>query len=251
MPYTVKQLAKLSGVTVRTLHFYDQTGLLKPAYYGDNHYRYYEEEQLLKLQQILFYRELGFPLNDIQGILSGEGFDTIKALTSHREILLKSLDKTQELIKTIDNTIQHLRGEMKMKPKDFYYGFDSEKQKEHEKYLVDNGIITQEFLDDSRKKIKDWTDADKNSFIQNIEEIMNALIKAIEFNLSPSSDEVLAIMQRHYAWLELSWSPTKEKYIGLIDLYETPDFKVFFDARHPELLDYIQKAMRHFADRKW
>jgi DNA-binding transcriptional MerR regulator len=68
MAYTVNKLAKLSGVSVRTLHFYDEIGLLEPAYYGDNNYRYYEEEQLLMLQQILFFRELGFPLIDIQRI---------------------------------------------------------------------------------------------------------------------------------------------------------------------------------------
>jgi DNA-binding transcriptional MerR regulator len=68
MAYTVNKLAKLSGVSVRTLHFYDEVGLLKPAYYGDNHYRYYEEEQLLILQQILFYRELGLSLNEIQAL---------------------------------------------------------------------------------------------------------------------------------------------------------------------------------------
>ena len=61
MPYTVKKLAKLSGISVRALRFYDTIGLLKPAYYGDNNYRYYEEEQILLLQQILFYREIGFP----------------------------------------------------------------------------------------------------------------------------------------------------------------------------------------------
>lgn len=65
MAYTVNKLAKCSGVSARTLRFYDEIGLLKPAYVGDNDYRYYEEEQLLMLQQILFYRELGFPLNDI------------------------------------------------------------------------------------------------------------------------------------------------------------------------------------------
>jgi DNA-binding transcriptional MerR regulator len=65
MKYTVKQLANLSGVSVRTLHFYDEIGLLKPAFVGENNYRYYQEEQLLMLQQILFYREIGMPLNEI------------------------------------------------------------------------------------------------------------------------------------------------------------------------------------------
>src|SRR5580693_668450 len=87
MAFTVNKLAKLSGVSVRTLHFYDEIGLLKPAYYGDNNYRYYEEAQLLMLQQILFFRELGFQLNDIQRIIASPDFDKIKALESHRKIL--------------------------------------------------------------------------------------------------------------------------------------------------------------------
>lgn len=249
MSYTVNTLAKLSGVSVRTLHFYDEIGLLKPAYYGDNNYRYYEEEQLLMLQQILFYRELGLSLNEIREILANESFDKVKALTSHREILVKNLDRTKDLIKTIDNTIKHLRGDVTMKHKDLYYGFDSEKQKAHEKYLVEQGIITQEFLDESHKKVKNWTDAQKNAFIQEGEAIMNALIESVENKCSPSSDEVQEIMRQHYTWLKRSWTPTKEKYLGLIDLYETPHFRTFFDQRHPELLAFIQKAMRDFADK--
>lgn len=78
MSYTVNKIAKLSGVSIRTLHYYDEIGLLKPAYYGENNYRYYEEKQLLLLQQILFYRELDFQLVDIQKVLSSDGFDKIE-----------------------------------------------------------------------------------------------------------------------------------------------------------------------------
>src|SRR6476469_6413106 len=83
MAYTVKQVSKLSGVSVRALHFYDQTGLLKPARYGANGYRFYEEPQLLVLQQILFYRELGFELKQIQRILGRADFEKVAALRSH------------------------------------------------------------------------------------------------------------------------------------------------------------------------
>src|ERR1700756_4713871 len=114
MAYTVKKLAKISGISIRTLRFYDELGLLKPAYYGDNNYRYYEEEQILMLQQILFYRELGFPLDEIQRIISSDDFNKINALISHKKILTKNLDRTQKLIKTIDQTIAHLRGEITM-----------------------------------------------------------------------------------------------------------------------------------------
>jgi DNA-binding transcriptional MerR regulator len=83
MAYAVKELAKLSGVTVRTLHFYDEVGLLKPAHYGANGYRFYEETQLLALQQILFFRELGFELKQIQRLLGRSDFDRAAALKSH------------------------------------------------------------------------------------------------------------------------------------------------------------------------
>lgn len=123
MSYTVNKLAKLSGVSIRTLRFYDAIGLLKPAYYGDNHYRYYEDEQIMLLQQILFYRELGLSLNDIQRIISSDDFNKIDALISHKQILAQSLDRTKKLINTIDQTLAHLRGEISMRDEELFDGF--------------------------------------------------------------------------------------------------------------------------------
>ena len=250
MAYTVNKLAKLSGVSARTLHFYDEIGLLKPAYVGDNNYRYYEEEQLLMLQQILFYRELGMPLSEIQGIINSDNFNKIEALQSHKKILEQGLDRTQQMIETIDKTISHLRGNEKMKDEELYYGFDSEIQKQHEKTLVEKGILTEEFLDECNKKIKHWNDKEKNSYIQEGEKIMAALIAALEKKLTPSSPEVQSLMRMHYIWLERSWTPTKESYIGLTDLYQTPEFRVFFDTRHAELLVFIVASMKIFAERE-
>src|SRR5688500_10722481 len=122
MAYTVKQVAAMSGVSVRTLHFYDEAGLLKPAYLGANGYRYYEEPQLLKLQQILFYRELDFELKQIKRILGRRNFEIVSALQSHRKVLEKNLTRTRTLIQTIDRTIKHLRGK-KMKSEEMFVGF--------------------------------------------------------------------------------------------------------------------------------
>lgn len=123
MADTVKQVARMSGVSVRTLHFYDETGLLKPAYLGANGYRFYEEPQLLTLQQILFYRELGFELKQIQRILGRRDFEIVAALRSHRKVLQKNLAQTRRLIETIDKTIQHLKGTKKMKSQEMFAGF--------------------------------------------------------------------------------------------------------------------------------
>src|SRR5215469_13408834 len=123
MAYTVKQVAGLSGVSVRTLHFYDELGLLKPAYVNANGYRYYEEPQLLTLQQILFYRELGVELREIRNILGRPDFAKAAALESHRCLLAKNLARTQSLIATIDKTIAHVRGTKKMSSEDMFAGF--------------------------------------------------------------------------------------------------------------------------------
>src|SRR4249920_159135 len=102
MAHTVKQVAAMSGVSVRTLHFYDEAGLLKPAHYGANGYRFYEEPQLLTLQQILFYRELGFELKEIRRTLDRPEFEKAAALRSHRTVLQQSLSRTRTLLETID-----------------------------------------------------------------------------------------------------------------------------------------------------
>lgn len=123
MAYTVKKVAAMSGVSVRTLHFYDQNGLLKPAHVGANGYRFYEQPQLLKLQQVLFYRELGFELKEIKRILGRPGFKKSAALRSHRKTLKQNLERTCHLIATIDNTLAHLKGRKKMTGEEIFAGF--------------------------------------------------------------------------------------------------------------------------------
>ena len=123
MAYTVKQVAAMSGVSVRTLRFCDETGLLKPAYHGVNGYRFYEEPQLLTLQQILFYRELGFELKQIERILARADFEKIAALESHRKVLQKNLARTRTLIETIGKTIEHLKGTKRMQSEEMFLGF--------------------------------------------------------------------------------------------------------------------------------
>ncbi len=121
--YTVKQVAAMSGVSVRTLHFYHEVGLLKPARIQANGYRIYEEPQLLMLQQILLYRELGFELKRIKEILSQRKFEKVAALRSHRQVLEKNLTQARALIETINKTISHLKGTKKMKDEELFTGF--------------------------------------------------------------------------------------------------------------------------------
>jgi DNA-binding transcriptional MerR regulator len=87
MEYTVKQLADLAGISRRTLHYYDEIGLLKPSMQGQNKYRYYTDQAVLRLQQILFYREMGLRLSDIRDVLDQPDFDVLQSLQSHKQAL--------------------------------------------------------------------------------------------------------------------------------------------------------------------
>ncbi|MGQ3889483.1 MerR family transcriptional regulator [Legionella sp. CNM-1927-20] len=250
MSLTVKQLAKISGISTRTLRFYDQIGLLKPAFYGSNNYRYYEEDQLLILQQILFYRELGFSLNEIQKIICSHDFDKLEALHAHKEALLKNLNKTKALLKTIDKTIAHIRGKVIMSEIEMYEGFNADKQAEYEKYLVAKGGLTQKEIDASWKKVSHWQKQDWEAHQEEGNAINQELVMAIEAGLLPEDDKVQKIIKRHYNWVKKFWTPTQESYIGLSQMYlEHTDFKQFYENIHPKLLDFLIAGMTIYANK--
>lgn len=251
MAYTVKQLAKISGVSVRTLHWYDEIGLLNPAYYGANGYRYYEEEQLLLLQQILFFRELEFNLSDIQKLLLQDDFDKVKALYAHRQILEEDVARKNILVSTIDKTILHLKGTQMMKNKELYYGFDSERQKEYEQFLVKyQDSATEARILESKRRTAKW-DKDKWDDVKNQgDTIHKSLAKTIDAGLEADSDEVQKIIHLHYQLQGRFYDLTKEVYIGLTQLYsDHPDFKKFFDVYHPKMIEFIADAMKFYANK--
>lgn len=246
MSYTVKKLAKISGVSVRTLHWYDEIGLLRPAYYGENGYRYYEEEQLLLLQQILFFRELGFHLKDIQKMLHSDDFDKVRALYAHKETLEEDVGRTQELIHTIDKTILHLKGEQTMEDNELYVGFDMEKQKEYETFLAKYyGTVAEDLIHESKKRTKEWDKTDWEDIKREGNEIYKALEGCIDQGLGPRSDEVQALIHKHYQMTERFYDVSKDVYTGLAQLYcEHPDFRKYFEAHHPKMAESIAEAMR-------
>lgn len=252
MAYKVKELADLSGVSVRTLHYYDEIGLLKPAYITDKDYRFYEEKELLKLQQILFFRELSIPLGEIKRIMNSSDFDQLKALRSHRSVLAGEISRKQNLINTIDKTVKYLGGKIDMEHQNLYYGFNSPKQKQYEKYLLDENIVTEAELAKSKKKVDSWSEIDKKKYQTECHEINRELVSSLETFLYPSDSKVQSIIKKHYDWISKCWpyKPTKEKYIQLSEIYqENPDFKAFFNNYHPRLAHFLAEGMKVFAER--
>jgi MerR family transcriptional regulator, thiopeptide resistance regulator len=256
MAYTVKKLSELSGVTVRALHFYEEAGLLKPAYYGSNGYRYYEEEQLLQLQQILFFKELGFSLKQIKKVLGRNDFDRLGALHSHRKALSQEWEKIGQLLKTVDKTIKHLRGKKKMKDKEIFDGFNIgivTKAKGGESYFAAEEIVGKSV----KNPTKSVQDVEKRGkvFYENItktaHDIFRELVHCIEKGLDPASDEVQGIIKKHHAFIEQIHNATKTVYKASAQLYrEHPEFRKQLDPFHPKLAEFMAEAMSAFADRE-
>jgi DNA-binding transcriptional MerR regulator len=238
--FTVKQLSKLAGVTPRTLHHYDAIGLLKPSRVGDNGYRYYGEESLLRLQQILFYRELDIPLEDIKKILGRRDFDVLGALRSHKDALKKQVTRLNRLIQTVDNTINHLKGNTIMSEKSYFEGFSEEEQ---EKYAQEaEEIYDPESVRESNRKWKTYSAAKKEAIMAEGKAVYTDMIAAMP--KGAASAEVQAIVERWRRHLEYFWTPNLDQLVGLANGYnDDPRFKANFDQMHPGLAEFMREAV--------
>jgi MerR family transcriptional regulator, thiopeptide resistance regulator len=203
---TVKQLAAISGVTVRTLHHYDEIGLLVPAYVGDNGYRYYERPQLLRLQQILFHREFGVPLNEIGDLLDMEGEDQVGVLLRHRERLKAEARRYADLIATIDCTIAGIQGQGEMKNADLYKGFSAEKQAEYEAWLIERyGEGMKASIERSKNTMNKMTEAERTAVMTELHDVEQALAEGLRRGIDPTSDAIDKLVTRHRVWVASTW----------------------------------------------
>jgi len=251
MAYTVKQVAGMSGVSVRTLHFYDEVGLLRPAYHGANGYRYYEHTQLLTLQQILFYRELGFELKQIKELMNRPEFDRLAALESHRKVLRQGLAHTRQLLQTIEKTIKHLKGKKQMKSQELFAGFSREQQARHEQYLVDRfGDRMRERIAQSKARVKRWTKDDWTRSGQVFDQICKELAEHLRQGRPAEAPEPQTVIGRHHQWLQQFWAPTRESYLGHSQLIVDSDLRKAYEAYEPRLPEYTAAAIQAFAHRE-
>jgi DNA-binding transcriptional MerR regulator len=252
--HTVKQVARLSGVSVRTLHHYDEVGLLKPASVGGNGYRYYGREELLRLQQILFHRELGFSLEEIARALDAPGFDRTAALKAHRAKLEAETRRYRRLVRTIDETLAALEGAAKMEEKAMYRGFSPEQQAGYEKELVDkHGADMQGHIDHAKQGMAGWKQADFDAMQAEADAIEAGMAKALTDGLPADSAAVTALMRRHHAWISKSWNRPAPvaAFKGLGEMYTgDPRFNDRYDGRQAGLAEYMAAAMASFADRQ-
>jgi DNA-binding transcriptional MerR regulator len=245
--YTVKQLSDLAGVSVRTLHYYDEIGLLKPSSVGENSYRYYEEGALLRLQQILFFREMDLGLLQIKEILDSPNFDLVEALHTHRHALQAKIDRMQSLINTVDSTIMHLVGEVTMsKKKKMFQGFTAEKEKEYEEEAKRR--YGEETVAQTTRRWNSYTEEQKTQIKEEGGAIYLDLVDAMP--TGHDSDQTQAILVRWHEHLRHFYEPSIEVLGGLGKTYnDDPDFNAFFTAIHSDLPEFLSKAIAVYVDK--
>ncbi len=242
--FTVKQLSRLAGVTPRTLHHYDQIGLLKPSRVGDNGYRYYGEEALVRLQQILLYRELDLPLENIKQIMGRRDFDVLAALEQHKLELLKRRARLKRLMHTVDDTIDYLKGTKKMSNQQMFSGFSEEQQ---EKYAAEAGqMYDPATVRESNRKWKAYGKEKQQQILDEGGQIYRDLIAAMD--KGPASPEAQAGVARWRAHMDYFWTPSLDQLVGLAEMYSAdPRFKANFDSMHPRLAEFMGEAVRIYV----
>jgi MerR family transcriptional regulator, thiopeptide resistance regulator len=247
--YTIGRLAKMAGVSVRALHHYDEIGLLAPAARTAAGYRLYSEADLLRLQQIRFFRELDFALSDIRQILDDPDFDPLSALEEHRRLLNVQEARIGRLLKTIDRTIAKLTEkdmDDKVTDEELYAGFTEEQVQRYEREVRER--YDPELVAESNHRVRNMTKAQWQA-LQGEGEAINRGLAAL-MDREPGDPEVQALIGRHYAMMNQFYPVSAEIYRGLGALYTSnEEFRAFYDQIQPGLADFLQPAMAYYAER--
>ena len=248
MAYTVKQLAILAGVTTRTLHHYDHFGLLKPASNTKNGYRQYGERELLKLQQILFFRELGFSLSQIKSILDSPRFDPLDALSDQKRMLTIEIRRLNTLAKTIHNTIKKIKGQKIMNDQDLYGGLTKEEHTAYQEEARQKWGNTEAFKE-SQRRVSKFTKKDWDEIKSETDSILRDLVAVMDKGVSDPA--VQKIIKRHHQSINRFYDCTLEIYRGLAQMYIADDrFAKFYRKYHPNLPEFLSEAMCYYCDKK-
>jgi DNA-binding transcriptional MerR regulator len=240
----VKEVADLVGISVRTLHYYDEIGLLKPEETTTSGYREYSGKNLETLQQILFFKELGFPLKKIKEIINDPLFDRQKALEVQHKMLLKKRSQLEKMIRTIEKTIQYEKGEIKMTNKDRFEGFDFSHNPYEKEARELWGDAT---VDEANAKIAALSKSEQEEFTERFKEIYENLAKVR--HLPPDSEEAQAAIEEWYLFLNKMGDYSLEAFKNLGEMYvNDPRFTENIDKFGEGLARFMREAMAVYAD---
>jgi DNA-binding transcriptional MerR regulator len=250
MEYTVNKLAKLAGVSTRTLRYYDQLGLLSPARASENGYRIYGQKEVDHLRHILFYRELGVPLKNIKKVLLGEDFDSASALQAHLATLRTKRGQLDTLIGNVEKSILAMKGEITMTDKEKFEGF-VEKLIEDNESQYGEEVRTKygdAAMDASNAKLRGVT-PEQYAEIERLSEEVNSALAAAYAQGDPASELARQACELHKRWLCYFWDGySKEAHMGVAQMYvDDPRFTAYYDKIAPGCAVFLRDAVLNFC----
>ena len=242
--WSIAQVARISGVTARTLRHYDDIGLLKPARTGANGYRFYERDELLRLQEILVLRALGLGLDVIGKTLDGEQ-DRLDALRRHRDRLLAERDRYSRLAESVTRSIEELEGGEEMEAEQLFEGFD---QSQYEDEVRERWSHTEAYAE-SRRKVAAMSKADAERIQAEQQAIQSELAEAFRAGVPVDDPRTQELVDRHYRWFCNFWTPDRDAYISVGNMYvDDARFTANYDAHAPGLAVYLRDAIKVYAE---
>lgn len=253
MEYTVQKLARLSGVSGRTLRYYDQIDLLKPARINSSGYRIYGQKEVDQLQHILFYRELEVSLDEIKKIMNDPEYDEAEALQQHFEKLAKKRARLDRLLETVEKTIASKKGGFSMQDKEKFAGFKealiAENEQKYGKEIRDK--YGDKAMDAGNAKLRGMTETEFDRMKDLSQDILDTLAKLTATG-DPASEAAQKLAAKHKAWLMYSWkSYSKEAHAGLAEMYVADArFAAYYDKAAEGAATFLRDAILIFTDAK-
>lgn len=250
MEYNVQQLAKLAGVSARTLRYYDTIGLLCPARGQASGYRKYGTKEVDQLQQILFYRALGFELAEIGRLLTAPDYDRLCALRAHKTALTERLHQTEVLLRNLNNTIQTLEGNKTMSDQEKFEGFKADLVQKNEQAYGEElrEKYGEETVKKSNQKLMNLTQQQYERMEAVGAEILEQLAAAVAERKDPAGEAGRTIARLHQEWLSFTWPKyTKEAHRGLVEMYLMDErFQAFYDKAADGAAQFLHDAVCAF-----
>lgn len=251
MEYTIKKLAEMSGVSVRTLHYYDEIGLLCPLRAKKNKYRVYNSDEIDRLQQILFYRELGVSLDEIRQLLDAPNCDLEKIMKNHLSKLREKRAKIDLLIQNITKTLQSMKGEIIMTDNEKFEGFTQKLIDENEqKYGTElREKYGDKMIDESNNKMKGMSREQYEESMRLSLEMENTLNAAFESG-NPAGELAQKSCELHKQWLCLFYpNYNKEYHMGLAEMYIADErFKAYYEKIAVGCTEFLRDAIKIYCE---
>lgn len=253
MEYTVGQMAKLAGVSTRTLRYYDRIGLLGPEKISDSGYRVYGQMQVDRLQQILFYREMDVELRTIKQLLDAPGFEQAKALQGHLNALTERRNRLDMLIEAVQKTMAAAKGEITMTDEEKFAAFKQNLIDENEaKYGAEvRARYGSETVDESNAKLMAMT-KEQVEDSEALRLAVNEAIKAAFETGDPKGKLAMKACELHKQWLTRYWkSYSPEAHMGLAQMYvDDPRFTAYYDAIAPGCTGFLRDAISAYCGKQ-